>query len=81
MLPTLEEQNNKVKEIYDNLNTDNIKEPILVVVSKQYAKWYAEQVIKHCSEVADVEFITSNGGCCSTDKVDKQSILNIINEL
>lgn len=78
MLPTKEIQDNKVREIYDNLNTDNLEEPILVIVAKKYAKWYAEQVIKHCAEVAIVEDYTQDDGRML---VDKQSILNVISEL
>lgn len=96
-IPTLEEQNNKIIEIlksskqlwtsalsdedYKNDTTFDIlgNEKTFLIVAKEYAKWYAEQVVKHCSEVAEVE---ENLGSFSTYfDVNKQSILNVLNNL
>jgi hypothetical protein len=69
MLPTKEEQENKIIEIiktsselwnskiteeeYNSTVFDIINnEYSFIIVAKEYAKWYAEQVIKHCAEVA-----------------------------
>ena len=82
MLPTKAEMQN-------NLNYILCKYPVLKELTGknateqvdashiEYAKWYAIEVIKHCAEVAKVNPLYGN----SIEEIDKQSILNIINEL
>lgn len=93
MLPTIEEQDNKLQSLIENdYNFDEDTNKDLIHVSqltdslKQYAKWYAEQVIKYCAEVADTKTVytrdyVTNAVTCEEQIVDKQSILNVINEL
>ena len=85
MLPNKEEQLNKWDRI---CNTEGLSH---YDRAQEYAKWYAEEVIKHCAEVAKVE--QHNPDCIFTSRIirdtdsgydyypDKQSILNVINEL
>jgi hypothetical protein len=58
--------------------------------AKEYAKWYAEQVIKYCAEVAEVDTVKEDQlelnqsymfSMVNPIVVSKQSILNVINEL
>ena len=65
MLPTIEEQESKILEIFNEftkLKSFKITEPY-----KQYAKWYVEQVVKHCAEVAKCEFWKINEDFDETD--------------
>lgn len=81
MLPTIEEQNNKIQQLFNNL--DNIvlrEEPILVIISKQYAKWYAEKVIEECAEIAETN-CTQTTFVQWQHKIDKQSILKLKKQL
>jgi hypothetical protein len=78
MLPTIEEQDKKAniliqENVEDWFELTNIRNAV-----KEYTKWYAIEVVKHCAEVAKVEDYTQDDG---NVLVDKQSILNIINEL
>ena len=86
MLPSKEEELNKWDRI---CNTEGLSH---YDRAQEYAKWYAEQVIKHCAEVIETTCINKNnlkqleeGNCFDYKKhyivVDKQSILNVINDL
>lgn len=79
MLPSKEEELNKWDRI---CNTEGLSH---YDRAQEYAKWYAEQVIKHCAEVAKIQHREYNTGeyTYSEDdfEIDKQSILNVINEL
>ena len=50
MLPTIEEQDEKLDEIKNNLKPYNEN-----YAFKLFAKWYAKQVIEHCAEVAEIK--------------------------
>lgn len=79
MIPTLEEQDKKLKVLVDKYPEDkDMCYEDIFKFAKQYAKWYAIEIIKHCSEVAEVK---DNNTTCEIFQVDKQSILNVINEL
>ncbi len=96
MLPNKEEQCNKILELlnkhklYDNVTHygDDVVinklsyTAILLTIGLELNKWYAEQLLKHCAEVAKMTGIAyGNDKCISDYEVDKQSILNIINEV
>ena len=80
MIPNKEEQENKLEQIYKELIKENLYEidsyEFMEVGTIIYAKWYVTEIIKYCAEVAkgSLKFSNENG-------VDKQSILNVINEL
>lgn len=76
MLPTKEEQDYRIRILIDN-------DDIFSENMKDHAKWYAEQVIKHCAEVAKIHQVTNDEDLMRGyyNEVDKQSILNVINEL
>ena len=90
MIPTQEEQDKKLGELYKKwINPVKRKEDILYIM-ELYAKWYATEVIKHCAEVAEIEYTYENPLPNATHTkpaiinggyVDKKSILNIINLL
>ena len=91
MLPTKEQQEeiltkiiNKQYDIsyYNSLEqSNNLSESDIEEVVNIYAKWYAVQVIKHCAEVAESKLVYHSPTEDPHDEVDKQSILNVINEL
>lgn len=68
MLPTIEEQDKKLKELHHfslPLGTD--VEDCLCIdthdskwIAKEFAKWYAERVIEECAEIAKVEELSNN---------------------
>ena len=88
MLPTQKEQELKYIEIFNS----DLEETDLDVTFA-FAKWYAEQVIKHCAEVAKISvhcridsMVSDYQSSKESDDfndftIDKQSILNVINEL
>ncbi len=95
MLPSKEEQNKFYNELVRLRQLIPISENELTI---KYSKWYAEQIIKHCVEVAKVDRnfidwedndIINSYDYISRDEdgdsygyeVNKQSILNVINEL
>jgi len=81
MLPTKEEQEKVAKEIlFDTLYAIKPVDEELRIM-KKYAKWYATEIIKHCSEVAESKLVYHSIYDDPHDEVDKQSILDIINEL
>jgi hypothetical protein len=76
MLPTQEEQDKKWTEL-EKVYCE--KDSILHnhgLFAEEYAKWLCTEVIKHCAEVAKIKMIEDG-----FIVVDKQSILNVINEL
>ena len=94
MLPTQEEQQNKrmysITEDYE-LQFDNITNKGIIHITDlhsimdDYAKWYATKVINHCAEVAKLkEVLLPTKEQYEYSKqfiINKQSILNVINEL
>jgi hypothetical protein len=46
-----------------------------------YAKWYAEQVVKHCAEVAEISYIGDPDYDYDFATVSRKSILDVIKEL
>ena len=95
MIPTKDEQRSKLIEIRSSIFLDEnpLANVMIESLMYKYAKWYAEQVIIHCAEVASLTTIDDNEipevfnypHFRSIDNdwtiVDKQSILNVINEL
>lgn len=81
MLPTIKEQDKKLKVLVDKYPEDkDMCYEDIFKFAKQYAKWYAIEIIKHCSEVAELDY-ECHCDCGNCSQVDKQSILNVINEL
>jgi len=76
MLPTEEEQNKKIAEILAFCKDITYNNPM-----KEYAKWYATEVIKHCAEEATAKTHYFSRAESPIEIIDEQSILNIINEL
>lgn len=103
MLPTIKEQDKKLKVLVDKYPEDkDMCYEDIFKFAKRYAKWYAIEIIKHCSEVAMLkgfdnfnakeeilEFIEDTYELQDNEtdeiylhvEIDKQSILNVINEL
>ena len=78
MLPILEEQDKKLSELLNEHYLYNLQS--IANFTKEYAKWLCTEVIKHCAEVAEVEFEdTYREGVVVG--VNKQSILNVIKEI
>jgi hypothetical protein len=73
MLPTQKECDEKYFEIVNETF-------VCKLITQIYAKWYAEQVIKHCAEVAEIKMV-KHPYIGNLWEVNKQSILNVINEL
>ena len=76
MIVSQEEQDKKLLEILQGKGTKPNS-------YREYAKWYAIEIIKHCAEVAECceGAIIDVGHTITGAFVDKQSILNVINEL
>ena len=101
MIPTKEEQEKYLNNLISVQEKQSIKsgyvddgctfkltENQVTFIAKKYAKWYAEQVINHCAEVAECidngitdEYYNGDLKWCPRIEVDQLSILNIINEL
>ena len=90
MLPSIEKQNEIISYIYsEKLNIDNLDEVELYCI-RNYGRWYARRIIQHCAEVAKFK-TSSHKEDVPLDRfihtpplynyIDKQSILNVINEL
>jgi NAD-dependent DNA ligase len=74
-IPTTEESNTKIDEFEkEQRNMESFDNADKYII-RLFAKWYAEQIIKYCAEISAIKLIQTN------TTIDKQSILNIINEL
>ena len=85
MLPTKEDLDNKIDELFkEQIGCERIDNSEKYVI-KLVVKWYAEQVIKHCAEVAKSKLLFKESEVdwhkTYYSEIDKESILNIINEL
>ena len=95
MLPNNETQFKTAKSIAENnaieFDAYNVMEGVdcnnLFITMKQYARWLQIETIKHCAEVATVNkyYAThedfKNNILTEDTIVDKQSILNLIDEI
>lgn len=84
-LPSIEKQDEIISYIYsEKLNIDKLDEAELYCI-RNYGRWYARRVIQHCAEVAKIkEVLLPTKEQYEYSKqfiVDKQSILNVINQL
>ena len=81
MLPTVEEQDNKLGELLNKYILSDLKS--IIKFTKEYAKWWAEKVIDVCAEEATSRLIGNPSDLTKTwlTVVDKESILKIKEQL
>jgi len=79
ILPTEEERDNKLEQLFnDKMKTDI---HTFAHYAKQYAEWLGISIVKRCADVAELDIDRVDGQVIGCYIVDKQSILNVINEL
>jgi len=77
MLPNKEKLNSKIEELSNYYNVYN---PSLMDLINDYNKWYAEQLLNHTVEMVKVKMV-KHAYIGVLTEVDKESILNILNEI
>jgi hypothetical protein len=80
MLPTKDEQAAKRLELFELIKNNELSRSTDELM-ENYAKWYAEQVIKHCAEVAEISYIGDPDYDYDFATVSRKSILDVIKEL